>query len=201
MRRTCAALGICLPVAMAACLLAHQAGYMLESPGDAARSLNMSTDGHAYLREFVFLIPAAATIVVVGFLLSLRSAIVATAPFTPSSKQFSLAPALVFLVQEAAERVAAGAPLSLLTELSVLSGLLLQVPFGLVAYLLARLILRAADHVAQAIHCEIRQSRRARADVPLSPERETDAVRVVRLLLDRAPRRGPPCGRSPVFAT
>jgi len=67
---------------------------------------------------------------------------------------FALAPPLAFLLQEAAERSFAP-PL----EPVVLLGLVLQLPFAVLAYLAARLLLRAAASLAPARRPHLRPAR------------------------------------------
>lgn len=192
MRRISAAVGICIPVAILGCLLAHQAGYLIESPDQVARSLNLARDGHGYMRDFVFMIPAIATIVLGGFLFALHGAIVTDTPVSISPRPFAFAPAMVFLVQEFAERAAIGDALVVLSERSVVVGLVLQIPFGLIAYLLARLILEAADQVARVIREHSKRPQSSRAFRRLLVPEASFVFTTTRRLIEQAPRRGPP---------
>lgn len=196
MRRISAAVGICIPVAILGCLLAHQAGYFLESPDQTARSLNLSRDGHGYMRDFVFMIPAIATLVMGGFLFALHGSMVSNSPVSISPKPFAFTPAMVFLVQESAERVAIGDALAVLSEWSVIVGLVLQIPFGLIAYLLARLILQAADQVARVISERRARPQPAKAILRLPFRRTKFVFTATKRLIDQAPRRGPPWALS-----
>jgi hypothetical protein len=59
----------------------------------------------------------------------------------------ALAP-LTFVLQECCERVATGGlPFGAMLTATFLPGLALQIPFALATYLLARLLLRAADQI------------------------------------------------------
>ena len=62
-------------------------------------------------------------------------------------------PAAAFLVQEHVERAAATAqlPVDTLAQPAVLAGLVLQVPFGIVALLAARLLSRATVAIAHRL--------------------------------------------------
>lgn len=192
MRRIGTALFVCVPVAVAGCLVAHQTGYVFEAPDGFARSLELRSDGHAYFREFVFLFAAAMTMLLAGFALAMHAATDASSPLNPSAKPFAAIPVLVFVIQESTERIAAGNLLELFTEVSFVVGLALQVPFGLIAFLFARLILVVAHGVGRIIRT-LNERRRPRARSPRTSIRPRETPTAQRSqLLGRAPRRGPP---------
>jgi type IV secretory pathway TrbD component len=108
--------------------------YALVSP--AAHS----HDTHRYLDQLP-LLGGAAFAVVVGA--GLRHALRGRAGTRPSPWLFAVLPPFAFALQEHLERLAA--PALVLGEPTFVLGLALQIPFGLLAWLLARAILRAAD--------------------------------------------------------
>jgi hypothetical protein len=141
-QRTLAAWLVALPAAAGGVLAAHAAAYGLVGGGaDAA---------HGYL-------PLAEASVCALLALGLVAAVLAAhagAPGRPHALAFALAPPLAFLLQETAER---GFALPL--ERVVLVGLVLQLPFALLAYVAARLLLRAAAALAPAPRARLRPAR------------------------------------------
>src|SRR5262249_7294708 len=104
---------------------------------------------------------------------------------------FFVLPPLAFALQELSERVlrAEAFPFHAALEPRFLLGLLLQLPFGLLALLLARLLLRVVARLARAL---------ARARTPRlaelaswSPRQALDLPRIPGLALGH-PQRGPP---------
>jgi hypothetical protein len=134
MRSSRAAWLVSLPVALAGCLAAHVVAYALATP--AAHS----HDTHRYLDQLP-LLGGAALAVVLGA--GLRHGIRGRAGTRPSPWLFAVLPPLAFALQEHLERLAA--PALVVGEPTFVLGLALQLPFGLLAWLLARAILRAAD--------------------------------------------------------
>jgi len=131
-----------LLLALAGSLAAHQIAYALA---------DSNTASHGYLS----LVPAAVgaviallAVAVVGEVAAGRRGGAAMAP----SPRIALVPALAFAVQEHLERLAAGEPaLTAAFEPTFAIGLALQVPFGLAAWLLARLLVRTAFAVGRAM--------------------------------------------------
>jgi hypothetical protein len=99
---------------------------------------------HGYLAQAPLLLAILACLALCA--LSLRAA--GRLAGRPLALPFLLVTPLAFAVQEIAERVVAGVSLHSLLEPAVLVGLAAQLPLALAAWLLARLLLRAADAVA-----------------------------------------------------
>jgi hypothetical protein len=132
-QRTLAAWLVALPAAAGGVLAAHAAAYALAGDGTAA--------SHDYL-------PLAEALVCALLALGLAAATASarTGPLArPGALAFAVVPPLAFLLQETAERGFAPP-----FERVVLLGLLLQLPFALLAWLAARLLLRAAEALAPA---------------------------------------------------
>ena len=128
MQRTLAAWLVALPVAAGGVLVAHAAAYALA--GGAGRP------SHAYLPLAEAGVCALLALGVAAAALAARTAALAR----PRAIAFALAPPLAFALQETAERGFAP-PL----DPVVLLGLVLQLPFALLAYVAARLLLRAVE--------------------------------------------------------
>jgi hypothetical protein len=166
-QRTLAAWLVALPAAAGGVLAAHAAAYGLAGT-DAGAS-------HGYL-------PLAEASVCALLALGLVAAVLAAragAPARPHALAFALAPPVAFLLQETAERSFAP-PL----EPVVLLGLVLQLPFAALAYLAARLLLRAAAALAPAPRPRLRPLR------PVHARPALDAPRPAPLLAPHG--RGPP---------
>ena len=142
MQRTLAAWLVALPAAAGGVLAAHAAAYALAG-GDADAS-------HGYLPLAQAAVCALLALGLVAATLAAR----AGAPARPHALAFALAPPLAFLLQETAER---GFALPL--EPVVLLGLALQLPFAALAYLAARLLLRAAAALVSAPRPRLRPAR------------------------------------------
>jgi len=127
-QRTLVAWLVALPAAAGGVLAAHGAAYALAGAG--------ARPSHGYL-------PVAEAAVCALLALGLAAATLAARAghlARPPAVAFALVPPLAFVLQEAAEREFA-APL----ELVVVLGLALQLPFALLAYLVARVLLRVAE--------------------------------------------------------
>src|SRR5438045_779231 len=111
---------------------------------------------------------------------------------------FGLLPPLGFAVQEFLERWLSGAlfPWWMVLQPTFRIGLLLQLPFGLAAYLVARLLLRAADEVGRALG---RQPRCPQ--VGLSPAWAVSPSWVPRLsVIGSHAGRGPPAAAAAILS-
>ena len=167
MQRTLAAWLVALPAAAGGVLAAHAAAYGLVGGGSDAV--------HGYLPLAEASVCALLELGLVAAVLASRAA----APARPHALAFALAPPLAFLLQETAER-----SFALPLERVVLLGLVLQLPFALLAYLAARLLLRAAAVLAPAPCPRLRPARPVHARPSLAGPRPA-------LLLARHGR-GPP---------
>ena len=173
---------VSLPVALAGCLVAHVVAYAVAAPAPGPHAA-----AHGYL-DHLPLIGGAALAVVLGA--ALWHALRGRAGTRPSPWLHAVLPPAAFALQEHLERLEA--PALLVGEPTFLVGLALQLPFGLLAWLLARAILRAADVLGALLASPPRPRPapvRRRVAFPAVPPR--------RPLLAGAPLRGPP----PVVAT
>ena len=139
---------VTLPLAVAGTQIAHALAYRLINPAGSERAHELSATGHAY---FAYL-PLAFAIgaVLVAFALAAEVRHVATrserAALRPRAWQFGLVAPAVFASQEHFERLIHDGtfPWDAAIAGSFIVGLLLQIPFALAAYGLARLLLHAA---------------------------------------------------------
>ena len=144
---------ITLPLAIVGSQVAHAAGYRLAT-GEGELAHALASSGHGYLAYAPLALGVCAAFVVLALARELVGALGGdTRASRPSALLFSILTPTIFVAQEHFERLAHDGvfPTSLLVEKTFLLGLALQVPFALVAYALARLLLRATRAVAQLL--------------------------------------------------
>jgi hypothetical protein len=162
---------ITLPLAIVGSQIAHAAGYRLAT-GEGELAHALSSSGHGYLAYAPLVLGVCAALVVLALARELAGALGGDGRTSrPSALLFSVLAPAIFIAQEHFERLAHDGvfPTSLLVEKTFLLGLALQVPFALVAYAVARLLLgvtRAVAHLlASPRAARLRlQSRRERID-------------------------------------
>jgi hypothetical protein len=141
---------ITLPLAIVGSQVAHAAAYRLATgEGDLAAAL--ASSGHGYLAYAPLALAVCAVFVALALVRELVDALGGDERASrPSVLVFSVLAPAIFVAQEHFERLAHDGvfPTSLLVETTFLLGLALQVPFALVAYAVARLLLRATRAVA-----------------------------------------------------
>ncbi|HEX2046060.1 MAG TPA: hypothetical protein VHF23_10570 [Gaiellaceae bacterium] len=169
-------------------LAAHLLAYRIVVPDATVRKHLLEESGHGYL-DPAPLGSLCVTLVVVGFLARALGGR-AAAP-RASARLFAVLPLVTFGFQEHLERLihTGTFPYAAAVQPTFLVGLLLQVPFGLVAFAVARVLLRGADALAAAL---AGPARRPAAVAPLLPVPAGAIAAPSRLhALARAPR-GPP---------
>jgi hypothetical protein len=104
---------------------------------------------------------------------------------------FFVLPPLAFALQEFSERLlrAEAVPFQAALEPRFLLGLLLQLPFGLLALLLTRVLLRVVERIARSLARP--RAARLLARASCSPRQAFDLPRIPALALGY-PERGPP---------
>jgi hypothetical protein len=189
--RRAAAWLLALPLMVAASQVAHVFAYRLVYPEAGVRLHALLVTGHSYMTLWPKLLAmggalelAALVSIVVGNVHRRRST-----PVTPWA--FALMPPLAFVLQELLERwfVSGSFPWWMALQPTFRIGLLLQLPFALLAYLLARLLLRVADRVGKALRLNRQPRRRG-----LSPRWHPVLLRSPRIavLADGHAGRAPP---------
>jgi len=134
-------LALTVPVGAVGCLAGHAAGYALVG---AARQDALI---HGYLAFAPQFLALCVGLVAIAFVLRLTGRLQGRLAAWP----FAFLPPLAFLAQETVERVVAGLPAGAVFEAPVYAGLAAQVPVGILAFLVARLLLRAADAAARTL--------------------------------------------------
>jgi len=176
---------IALPVIVVGSQVAHALAYWWAYPETDLRALMLERSGHGYL----VWAPVAVGLLLAIELLALAVDVVDRVRSRPPRQlppwAFLVIPALCFTVQEHVGTF----PWWTSLEPSFWRGLVLQIPLGLVAYAVARLLSRAASAVADAV---VARSRRTAAR-PARARIVFPFVQLPRL----APLAGAAAGRAP----
>jgi hypothetical protein len=183
---------LALPVMTAGSLAAHSLSYVFvagrsaEGGGEAAE--RASTGGGSYMVLIIGVLAATAVIATAArFVFGRRRR--ATREVSPWL--FFVLPPLAYAFQELAERLlhAESFPFHAALEPRFLVGLVLQVPFGLLALLVARALLRVVERLVRALARPVPRVRRLPVSWPL--RKSCDLPRIPALALGY-PQRGPP---------
>lgn len=183
-----------VPLMVVGSQVAHVLAFRLVYPNAHVRLAALLATGHSYMGASAYLplllgLVFAAETVGVGCTLA---AAVRRRPSAPAPAwAFALLPVLGFTLQELLERWLWGGsfPWSLVLQPTFCVGLLLQLPFAVMAFLVARALLRVAETAGRALRGEL--SRPIVATLCLAPGR---------LAHESAPRSAPPSvsrGRGP----
>ena len=183
---------LAIPLMVAGTQVAHVFAYRLVYPVARVRLHELVVTGHGYMGFWPLLLGLAGG-VELGALVSIAVGSFRRQSYMPAPPwAFAVMPPLAFVFQEFLERWLAGGsfPWWMVLQPTFRIGLLLQLPFGLVAYVAARLLLRAADDVGSMLRRFVE-----RTPLPgLSPNWfpfELHPVRVP-VLADGHAGRGPP---------
>jgi hypothetical protein len=185
-----------IPLMLAGTEVAHFASFRIVYPNALERSQALQQSGHSYSSWLPLLGGIALAVLICSVVLHARDARNGLGELVaPTSLgRFAALPPLAFALQEHLEAlIHTGSIAGVTIEPTFLIGLLLQLPFALVAYLLARLLSRAAERVGRALS--------ARAPYPAPPSESLSwfAVTVwplrAAVLADGHAGRGPPVAR------
>jgi len=155
-RRRVATWLLSFPLMIVGSQVAHVVAYRLVYPSAPIRLSELVSTGHRYMGSPAYLpmllgLVFAAELVGIGWALagSVRHSL--RRPVPPWA--FALLPMLAFTLQELLERWLSSSsfPWWMVLQPTFRVGLLLQLPFALGAHLLARLLLRVADHVGRRL--------------------------------------------------
>jgi hypothetical protein len=139
------------PLILGGSQLAHVLAYRLVYPDSQLRLHALVATGHGYMQELPFILGVAAAVGLVSLVSTVGQAARGRSPQGIPPIAFALLPLAAFTLQEILER-------SLHTGTFVwqavesptfLPGLALQLPFAVLAFLAARLLLQAAERVGR----------------------------------------------------
>ncbi len=145
MRRVLAGLSS-LGLAVVGSQVAHSLAYRLVAPEADLRAHLLADTGHAYLRLAPLGLAVVSVVVVMALLAEARSVRTRVSASQPRLWVFAIVAPATFVCQEVFERLLHDGvfPLAVVTERTFVIGVALQLPFALLAWLVARLLLRTA---------------------------------------------------------
>lgn len=182
---------VAVPLLVAGSQAAHALTYRLVYPGTSIRVHALLVTGHGYLDRLPLVLGVALAIALVALLVAALDASRGRSVRALPAWAFALLAPLAFALQEIIELSlhtgtfawhAAAAP-------TFLPGLALQLPFSLLAWLAARLLLRAA---ARAGHALASRPPVGRPLPLLTPVPAGATLPRARVLAHRLAKRGPP---------
>jgi hypothetical protein len=142
-----------LGLAVAGTQIAHAIAYRLAEPSAHERAHLLAETGHGYLRYTSLGFALVTAVVAVAFFSEIRGVVAGDSSSRPRLWGFAAIAPAMFCCQEYFERLLhdGAFPWTAALETPFLLGLALQLPFALIAYLLARLLLGAARAFAQLL--------------------------------------------------
>lgn len=140
---------VVVPMMLAGVIAAHSLAYSLVYPEAEVRWQVLALTGHGYLGYTPVALGIIGAVVLIGLLSAVADSARGRRPRPVPAWGFALLPLIGFTVQEFTERWLAGStfPWWMVLQPTFRVGLLLQLPFGLLAYLAARLLLRTAQAI------------------------------------------------------
>jgi hypothetical protein len=143
---------LAFPLMAAGTIAAHGLAYRLVVPDPQLRADVLDRTGHGYLAFVPVVLGTCAALLAAGLAGALRRG-GGGSNDVPAGWQLALLPPVAFTLQEHLERLLATGrfPLHAVADRSFLTGLALQVPFALLALLIARLLGRAALALGRAL--------------------------------------------------
>jgi hypothetical protein len=168
-----------LPAIAVGSQVAHAIAYWWAYPQASLRVTELADSGHGYLTYAPAALAFLAAVQVVSFAVVVVDRLRGRPMRGLPAWGFLLVPELGFVLQEHLERfiVAGTFPWWTALEPSFWRGLVLQVPLGLAAYLVARILLRTAETIADAV--------RARRTRPVSSHAPVAFLRPAKVFLPR----------------
>jgi hypothetical protein len=158
--------------------LAHAVAYRLVEPSADERAHLLAGTGHGYLRHASLALALLAVLAVLAIVAEIRAAATGGPALAPRLWMFAAVVPATFVVQEHLERWFHDGvfPWAAGLQATFVVGLVLQLPFALAVYALARILLGAAHALGRLLRRERRAAPRdraawprARADLFLSP--------------------------------
>jgi hypothetical protein len=182
---------VAVPLLLASTQAGHVLAYRIAYPGTPLRAHMLLVTGHGYLDRLPLALGAAGAIALVALLVAAIDASRGRAPRALPPWAFALLAPIAFALQEYLERSLHSGTFAWHTAAAptFLPGLVAQVPLALLAWLAARLLLRAAARAGRSLG--LQPPRLAPEPlavlVPLPP-----ATPRTRVLARRLAERGPP---------
>ncbi|HTZ04839.1 MAG TPA: hypothetical protein VMB53_03695 [Gaiellaceae bacterium] len=191
--RRCLAWLVAVPLMLAGSEAAHVLAYRVAYPALPVRLHALLATGHGYWRWLPLAFGVAAAVVALSLAVTAADAARGRRSRGLPAWAFALLPPVAWVVQEHLELwIHAGVfPWHEFARPTFLPGLALQLPFALLAYLAARLLLRVAEDAGRAV--ARLAPPRARAVVPSGPPSHLEpSLPRVTLIACGLAKRGPP---------
>jgi hypothetical protein len=192
MRRSLAWL-VAVPLMLVGSEAAHALAYRFAYPDLHVRVQALLVTGHGYLRWLPLAFGVVAAVVALSLFVTAVDAACGRAPRGLPAWAFALLPPVAFVVQEHLERLLHTGvfPWQEFGTPTFVPGLAFQLPFALLAYVIARLLLRTAEHAGRAVARVAPPRPRLTAIVLAAPAAEPPLPRAAVISIGLA-KRGPP---------
>jgi hypothetical protein len=194
-----------LPVILAGVEGGHWLAYRLAYPDPYLRAQELAATGHGYFSYAPLFFAVGGAVALCAFWLRVlgreprRPGGTVTVRAQVSLLPFLVAAPLTFALQECIERLFAGGwPFVAVFAPTFLPGLVFQLPFALVAFVIARLLLRAADRLRSLVFRPV--ASRLAAAIPVVSAARLDLPRLAVLAFGVAERGPPPRRLGPAPA-
>jgi hypothetical protein len=144
---------VAIPTLLAGSQVAHALAYRLAYPSLPERVQILAASGHGYLAGLPLAFGLAGAVVVAALGWTVADAARGGPPTPIPPAVFATLPPLAFVIQELTERwlTVGGVPWWMVEQPTFRIGLLLQLPFGLLAYVAARVLLRGARALGRRV--------------------------------------------------
>jgi hypothetical protein len=173
MRRGLTAWGTAVVLALIGTQVAHAVAYRVGTPDPGRREQLLSATGHGYLAQAPLALAIGFALLAVMLATEVRAAVGRNGT-RPCAWVFLLVAPAVFTAQEHLERLAHDGqlPLGVVLDRTFQTGLALQLPFALAAYVAARLLLSAVRRLGRLLGAPPRRRPlAARLAIPRPDER------------------------------
>ena len=141
------------PLMVTGSQIAHELSYRIIAPEADHRATLLASTGHGYFEHLSLVAAVLATVLVSALVVRIVQAACGVAGVEFQRAVFFALPLIGFTLQEHLERLlSTGAlPLDAALEPTFGLGLVLQIPFALVAYLVARVLLSLSERIGAAL--------------------------------------------------
>lgn len=138
-----------VPLMVVGSQVAHVLAYRWVYPDARMRLRELIATGHGYMSFLPLVLGVMGAVELVALVFAVVGGARGHRHRVPSAWMFALLPPLGFALQEFVERFLAGSsfPWWMVLQPTFRVGLLLQLPFALIAFVSARLLLRVGEHV------------------------------------------------------
>jgi hypothetical protein len=184
---------VAVPLMLAGSQVAHVLAYRIVYPQAAIRLHALVETGHGYMSALPLVLGVAGAVVALSLVATVADASRGRGVRALPPWAFALLPIVGFALQEYIERWLAWGflPWNAAADPTFLIGIALQLPFGALAYLAARFLLRTAKRLGRRL-ARVSPPRLRIAECPLSVPDAQSLPPLPSLLSRRLGRRGPP---------